>query len=143
MSLSGRHMKYWGISQSVVSGHTDDSLHSSGSCLKDCVSSNHDTLQSGQKGPKLKTGSSINSLFYKYLYFFFQADSKESACNAGDPNPWVGKIPWGREWQPSPVFLSGKFHGQRSLAGHNPWGRKEWDTTEQLTHTDTFFSSRD
>ena len=48
-------------------------------------------------------------------------------------NPWVGKIPWRREWPPTPVFLPGKSHGQRSLAGYSPWGRKESDMTERLT----------
>ena len=38
--------------------------------------------------------------------------------------PWVGKIPWRRKWQPTPVFLPGKYHGQRSLVGYSPWGRK-------------------
>ena len=47
-------------------------------------------------------------------------------------NPWVGKIPWRRKWQPTPVFLPGESQGQRSLAGYSPWGRKELDTTEQL-----------
>ena len=56
--------------------------------------------------------------------------------------PWVGKISWRREWQPSPLFLPGKSHGQRSLVGYSPWGHKESDTTEQLsmhvhTHTHT------
>ena len=46
---------------------------------------------------------------------------------------WVGKMPWRREWQPTPVFLPGESHGQRSLAGYTPWGRKESDTTKQLT----------
>ena len=46
---------------------------------------------------------------------------------------WVGKIPWRREWQPTPVLLPRKFHGQRSLAGYSPWGHKESDKTEQLT----------
>jgi len=40
-------------------------------------------------------------------------------------NPWVGKSPWRRKWQPAPVFLPGKFHGQRSLVGYSPWGYKE------------------
>ena len=44
-------------------------------------------------------------------------------------DPWVGKIPWRTEWQPTPVFLPGEFHGQRSLAGYSPWGCKESDTT--------------
>ena len=47
-------------------------------------------------------------------------------------DPWVGKIPWRREWQPSPVLLPGESHGQRSLAGYSPWGHKELDMTERL-----------
>ena len=43
---------------------------------------------------------------------------------------WVGKIPWRRKWQPTPVFLPGESHGQRSLAGYSPQGHKESDTTE-------------
>ena len=38
--------------------------------------------------------------------------------------PWVGKIPWRKEWQPTPVFLPGEPHGQRSLVGYSPWGLK-------------------
>ena len=44
-------------------------------------------------------------------------------------DPWVGKIPWRRNWQPIPVFLPGKSHGQRSLVGYRPWGhivRHDW-----------------
>ena len=37
-------------------------------------------------------------------------------------NPWVGKIPWRRKWQPTPVFLPGESHGRRSLVGPSPWG---------------------
>ena len=48
-------------------------------------------------------------------------------------DPWVGKIPWRRKWQPTPVFLLGKFHGQRSLAGYSPWGCKELDRLKQLS----------
>ena len=46
-------------------------------------------------------------------------------------NPWVGKIPWRRKWQPPPVFVSGKSSGQRSLVGSSPWDHKESDTTER------------
>ena len=69
------------------------------------------------------------------MYFLSVSDSKESACNEGDLCliPWIGKIPWRREWQSTPVFLPGEFHGQRSLAGYSSWGCKESDTTEQLT----------
>ena len=47
-------------------------------------------------------------------------------------DPWGGKIPWRRAWQPTPVFLPGESHGQRSLEGYGPWGCKELDITEQL-----------
>ena len=50
-------------------------------------------------------------------------------------NPWVGRIPWRRKWQPTLVLLTGKSHGQRSLAGYSPWGHKESDMTEQA-HTE-------
>ena len=63
-----------------------------------------------------------------YLGFPGVSVGKESACNAGDHlqcrrswlNPWVEKIPWRRKWQPSPVFLLGKSHKQRSMAGYSP-----------------------
>ena len=48
-------------------------------------------------------------------------------------DPLVGEIPWRRKWQPTLVFLAGKSHGQRSLAGYSPWGCKELDMTEKLT----------
>ena len=41
-------------------------------------------------------------------------------------------MPWRRKWQPTPVFLPGESHGQRSLVGYSSQGRKEWDTTERL-----------
>ena len=41
----------------------------------------------------------------------------------------VGKISWNRKWEPTPVFLPEKSHGQRSLVGYSPWGCKELDTT--------------
>ena len=44
---------------------------------------------------------------------------------------WVGKIPWRRAWQPTPVFLPGECHGQRSLAGYRPLSHKESDITEK------------
>ena len=57
--------------------------------------------------------------------------------NAGDPefDPCVGKIPWRRKWQPTPVFLPGESHGQKTLVGCGSWGRKESDTTERLHFT--------
>ena len=58
---------------------------------------------------------------------------KNLSVNAADMrpefDPWVGKIPWRRVWQPTPVFLPGESHGQRSLAGYSPWDHKESDRT--------------
>ena len=48
---------------------------------------------------------------------------------------WVGKIPWRRKWQPTPVFLPGESHGLRSLVRYSPQGCKELDTTERLHFT--------
>ena len=57
-------------------------------------------------------------------------------CRGHSFPPWVRKIPWRRKWQPDPVFLTEKFHDQRSLVGYSPWHHKGSDTTEQLsTHT--------
>ena len=66
--------------------------------------------------------------------------AKNPPANAGDVkrhrfNPWVGEIPWRREWQPTPVFLPGEFHRQRSLVGYSPWGHKESDMTDATYHT--------
>ena len=58
---------------------------------------------------------------------------KEPACQGRrrEFDPWVGKIPWRRQWQLTPVFfLPGESHGQRSLVGYSPWGHKEPDMTE-------------
>jgi len=43
---------------------------------------------------------------------------------------WVPSLGWRREWQPTPVFMPGESHGQKILAGYNPWGRKESYMTE-------------
>jgi len=90
----------------------------------------------------------IPPLFPQHFFFFFfcgsggegrgfpyGSDGKESACNVEDHefNPWVGKVPRRREWQSTPVFLPGEFHGQWSLGGYSPWCYKETDNTEWLT----------
>ena len=65
---------------------------------------------------------------------------KEPACQSRRLrrcgfSPWVRKISWSRKWQPTSVFSPGESHGQRSLAGHSPWGRKRvgcnWTWTKQ------------
>ena len=69
------------------------------------------------------------------------ASGKEPACQCRRCKrcgfyPGVGKIPRNRKWKPTPVFLPGEFHGQRSPAGCSPWGHKESDTTEGLNTFD-------
>ena len=74
---------------------------------------------------------------------YLVAQKVDSSCSAECVvQPGVGRIPWKREWQPTPVILLGEFYGQRSLAGYSPWGHKELDTTEQLstrTHNKLIF----
>ena len=53
-------------------------------------------------------------------------------CRRPGFDPWVGKIPWRRKWQPTPVFLPGKSHGRKSLVAYSPRTRKEWDTTKRF-----------
>ena len=74
-----------------------------------------------------------------HIYMILTANSswlrgKESACQfrrhrRREFDPWVGKMPWRKKWQPAPVFLSGKSHRERSLVGYSPWGRRELGET--------------
>ena len=69
------------------------------------------------------------------MYIPGGTNGKEPTCQCRrhkrlEFDPWVGKIPWRRTWQPTPVFLAGKSHGQRNLGCYSPWGCKESDTTE-------------
>ena len=64
---------------------------------------------------------------------------KTPSASAGDTgnigfDPWVRMISWRRAWQPTPVFLPGKSHGQRSLVGYSLWGCKESDMTKATSH---------
>ena len=67
---------------------------------------------------------------------------KEPACQCRrhkrcGVSPCLGKLSWSRKWQPTPVFLPGKSHGQRSLVGYSPWGRKESDTAKETSQAHT------
>ena len=82
---------------------------------------------------------SVITGIYLFLGFSGSASGKESVCQCRRHkrhgfDPWARKIPWRREWQPTPVFLLGKFHGQRSLEAYSPWGSEKSDTTEHI-HT--------
>ena len=96
------------------------------------------------------TRMKLTTVYTRYIYSIYSVcvcvcvcvyahiySSKESACQyrrcrRHSFDPWVGKIPWSRKWQPTPVFLPGKSHEQRSLADYSPRGCKELDTSERL-----------
>ena len=90
---------------------------------------------------KLEICKAGNYKFFKDFYIAviglpWWLNSKESACQHRSPRfyPWLRKIPRRRKWQPTPVFLSGKSHEQRSLLGYSSWGCKESDRTEWLNN---------
>ena len=74
-------------------------------------------------GIYIHTGASQVALVVKNLL--------ANADDTRDPwfHPWIRKISWRRKWQPTPVFMPGKFRRQRSLEGYSPWVCKESDTT--------------
>ena len=97
--------------------------------------------------------TTVNVRFFAFFFFFGTCNNiylatlhslwgfpggtsgKEPACQRRRHkgpgfNPWVGTIPWRRAWHPTPVFLPGEAHGQRSLRGYSPWGCKELNMTE-------------
>ena len=92
---------------------------------------------------KVSTSQEAQSSPWRILVFFLNrrgfpggSVSKEPTCQCRRLrfDPWVGKIPWRRKWQPPPVFLPWESHGQRSLADYSPWGCKELDMTEWLSN---------
>ena len=84
----------------------------------------------------------------QYKGFSPTSVGKESSCNAGIRlqcrrpgfNSWVQKIPWRRKWQPTPVFLPGKSHGQERLGDYSPWGRKRQTRFSDETTTILYYT---
>ena len=79
------------------------------------------------------------SKFWEIVGFPGGTSGKEPACQCRRRrrcgfSPWIRKIPWRRKWQPTPILLPGKFHGQRSLEGYSPWGCKGSDMMEGKQH---------
>ena len=83
--------------------------------------------------------SLLHEMFFECLLQLLRwCSGKEYTCKCRrykrwSFHPWVGKIPWRRKWQLTPVFWPGELHGQRSLVDYSSWGRKEWDVTEPLS----------
>ena len=84
--------------------------------------------------PNQACSASISSPQNSLDRLLWWLSGKESACQCRRCrfDPSSGKIPWRRKWQPTPVFLPGKSHGQRSLEGLNPWGCKKLDMTTSV-----------
>ena len=78
--------------------------------------------------------SGILTFLWDFMDFPGGSDGKSTCLQCRRPrfDPWVGKIPWRRKWQPTPVLLSGKSHGERILVGYSPWGHKELETAEKI-----------
>ena len=64
-------------------------------------------------------------------------------CKRCEFDSWVGKIPWSRKWQPTPVFLPRESHGQRNLVGYSPWGRRVGHGWSSLAHMHAWVDEED
>ena len=112
--------------------NADPQPASLGQCSR--TSSSKPASSSRSSGP-VSTGLVVRwQLRFWMSGFAGGASGKDPACQCRRQkrrgfNPEVGKIPWRRTWQPTPVFLPEESHGQRSLAGCSPWGRTESDRT--------------
>ena len=90
----------------------------------------------------IKNPFSFHSLCGLLLLLWWRS-GKESPDNAGDRgfDPWVGRIPWRRGWQPTPVFLLGKFHGQRCWQATLHGGPKSWTRLSAQAHIELLYTS--
>ena len=72
------------------------------------------------------------------MWFPWWLSGKECACQGRRCgfNPWVQRPPWRRKWKSPLVFLPGKSHGQRTLAGYSPWDREELDMIQQPNNSE-------
>ena len=96
--------------------------------------------QLGPRGPLVRNTRGLCASWASSQGFPGGTSGKESSCRCRRHgglsfHSWVGKIPWRRKWQPTPVFLPGEFCGQRSLAGYSLQGHKELYTTDHTHHT--------
>ena len=84
----------------------------------------------------LQLSGTTNSIFHplsSHSHSKYPSSSVVPACQCTRHgfHPWIRTIPWRRKWQPTPIFLPGKSHGQRSLAGNTPWGCKQQTMTQR------------
>ena len=72
-------------------------------------------------GNVLQQQEETNTQVLCELLWWLSGNEPARQCRRHRFDPWVGKIPWGMKWLPTPEFLPGKSHGQRSLVGYSPW----------------------
>ena len=80
----------------------------------------------------MKIQTELGSWLLGLVYFYCTGSQSQAACSKLVEKDRVN-LDWSRKWQPTPVFLPENSHGQKSLVGYTPWGRKEWNTTKQLS----------
>ena len=97
----------------------------------------HTSHMSSVHQPHVAQADALDSKFPSSQKFLLNSTRLASYYKRCGFSPWVGKIPWRRVWQSTPVFLPAEYHGQRSLVGYNPQGGKELDMTEATEHTCT------
>ena len=123
-SPDGQHQNH--IDYILCSQRWRSSIQSANTRPRADCGSNHELLIAKFRLKLKKVGKTTRPFRYG-LPWWLKWSSVCLQCGRPGFNPWVRKIPWRRKWQPTPVLLPGKSHGQRS-----PWGGKESDTTEQL-----------
>ena len=119
---------------------------------RQCISPWKDSFTPTASPPASSTKPLLQLTLSEWLFFLYCSERasqvatevKNLPANAGRCkrrgfNPWVGKIPWRRKWQPTPVFLPGEFHGQRSLVGYSPWCHTVGHDWSNLAYTHTHY----
>ena len=89
-------------------------------CLK-LTGKEHVWTQANEKSTATCFNALHSLLIYTWFSWWLNGQESTCQCRRFGPNPWVMKIPWRRKWQPTPVFLPGKSHVQRSLVGYSHW----------------------
>ena len=69
-------------------------------------------------------GKKMSRVHCRLLPWWLSGKESTCQCKRCRFNPWFGRMPWRRKWQPAPIFLPGKSHWQRSLVGYSPWGHR-------------------
>ena len=122
LSSEGEKGHKWGLSSGTPITASDiwTCNHSSTSSLTDLT---HFIRVPEEKQKKGSEETSEEIIVKMGLPWWLRWQTICLQCRTPQFVPWVGKIPWRKKWQPTPVLFPGEFHGQGSLAGYSPWGQ--------------------